>query len=145
LAYLNPHRVTSKRRFYQFVDWEMNHRSPITLSRSYSQTKKEEQVLPLSNSFLYKTNQYGFDLLGLVDTKIVKCYMDEYTVERFPRHSMKDLRKLDIWDEAFLKAYSLDDPQRVIDRWVHSYLRKTAMKQDKKPIRLLDKIIKKLY
>ena len=145
LSYLNEHRVASKRRFYQFVDWEMNHRSPIALNRSYTQTKKDEKVLPLPDSFLYKTNQFGFDLLGLVDTEIAKCYMDEYIVERFPRHSMKDIRKLDIWDESFLKTYSLDDPRRVIDRWVHSYLGKTAMKKDKKLFRLLDKIIKKLY
>lgn len=144
-AYLNQHRVASKRRFYQFVDWEMNHRHSIVLSRSYTQTKKGEQVLPLPDEFLYHENEYGFDLLKLVDTNVAKCYMDDYIVERLSRHSMKVLRKLDIWDEVFLTSYQLDDPQRKVDKWVHSYLRKTAMTKDKKAIRLIDKVLKKLY
>ena len=145
LAYLNEHRVASKRRFYQFVDWEMNHRSPIVLSRSYTQTKKGEQVLPLPDLFLYKKDKYDFDLFGLVDTEVAKCYMDEYIVERFSRHSVKELRKLDIWDATFLNAYLLEDPQRAVDHHVHSYLRNTALKKDNKVIRFMDKVIKKLY
>lgn len=145
LAYLNKYRVASKRRFYQFVDWEMNKRSPIVLSRSYTQTKKNEQVFPLPEELLYKKSQNGFDLLALVDTEVDKCYMDEYIMERFPRHHVRELRKLDIWDEDFIGAYHLEDPQHVIDKWVHSYLRQTAMKKDGFMIRFVDKIIKGLY
>lgn len=145
LAYLNKHRVASKRRFYQFVDWEMNHRSPVQLSRSYTQTKKGEQVMPLIDDFLYHKEKHGFNLLGMVDTEEAKCYMDEYIVERFPRHSMKELRRLDIWDEVFLKTYGLNDPQRWIDKRIHSYLGSTALKKDKKIVRLFDKVIKKIY
>lgn len=145
LAYLNEHRVASKRRFYQFVDWEMNHRHPVTLCRSYTQTKTGEQVSPLPGNFLYHKDEYGFDLLNLVDAEVTKCYMDEYIVERFQRHAMKELRKLDIWDDVFLKTYDLNDPQHVVDKWVHSYLRKTALKKDEKLIRILDKVIKSFY
>lgn len=145
LAYLNEHRVASKRRFYQFVDWEMNHRSPVSLSRSYTQTKKSEQVLPLPDEFLYKTDKFGFDLLGLVDTQVSKCYMDDYIVERFPRHTWKELRRLDIWDDVFIQSYDLKDPQRLLDRCVHSYLRNTAMKKDATSIRIIDKLLKELY
>lgn len=145
LAYLNEHRVASKRRFYQFVDWEMNKPSPISLSRKYTQTKSSEQVLHLPESFLYHDEVDGFNLLGMVDMGVAKCYMDEYIVERFPRHSMKELRKLDIWDEVFLKTYHLGDPQRAVDHRVHSYLRNTALKKDTKVIRIMDKVIKKLY
>ena len=145
LAYLNEHRVASKRRFYQFVDWEMNHRSPIILSRSYSQTKKSEQVLPLPYGILYKTNKFGFDLLGLVDTQVSKCYMDDYIVERFPRHTWKELRRLDIWDDVFIQNYDLKDPQRLFDRWVHSYLRNTSLKKEETMICIIDKILKRIY
>lgn len=145
LAYLNEHRVASKRRFYQFVDWEMNHRSPIILSRSYTQTKKSEQVLPLPDEFLYKTDKFGFDLLGLVDTQVSKCYMDDYIVERFPRHTWKELRRLDIWDDVFIQNYDLKDPQRLFDRWVHSYLRNTSLKKEETMICIIDKILKRIY
>ena len=123
----------------------MNHRHPIVLSRSNTPTKKDEQVLSLPDEFLYHEDVYGFDLLKLVDTDVAKCYMDDYIVERLSRHSMKVLRKLDIWDEVFLTTYQLDDPQRMVDKWVHSYLRKTAMKKENKAIRLIDKVLKKLY
>lgn len=145
LAYLNEHRVASKRRFYQFVDWEMNHRSLVSLSRSYTQTKKSEQVLPLPDEFLYKTDKFGFDLLRLVDTQVSKCYMDDYIVERFPRHTWKELRRLDIWDDGFIQSYDLKDPQRLFDRCVHSYLRNTVLRKDRKMIRIIDKVLKKLY
>lgn len=145
LAYLNPHRVDSKRRFYQFVDWEMNHRSPVALSRSYFQTKQEEQLQSLQEEMLYKEERDGFDLLALVDTTVSKCYMDDYIVSRFSRHSKKELRKLDIWDKSFVKAYDLEDPQRIIDIFIHSYLRKTAQKKDKPAIRFFDSVIKQLY
>ena len=145
LAYLNEHRVASKRRFYQFVDWEMNHKHSITLSRNYAPTTKNNQVLPIPKSFLYYREANGFNLMDLVDTEVIKCYMDDYIVERFSRHSMKDLRKLDIWDEVLLKTYHLEDPRRAIDKWIHFYLKKTSMKKDEKAIRFLDKVLKKVY
>ena len=145
LAYLNQHRVASKRRFYQFIDWEMNHKNPVILSRNYAQTNKTDQVLPLSKDSLYYTEDKGFDLFNMVDTEVAKCYMDEYIVERFSRHSIKELRKLDIWDEELIKTYNMKDPQRAVDKMVHSYLRNTAQKSDSKVIRFIDRIIKKLY
>jgi len=101
--------------------------------------------LPLPDEFLYKTDKFGFDLLGLVDTQVSKCYMDDYIVERFPRHTWKELRRLDIWDVVFIQSYDLKDPQRLLDRCVHSYLRNTAMKKDATSIRIIDKLLKKLY
>lgn len=145
LAYLNQHRVASKRRFYQFVDWEMNHRSPITLSRSYSQTKIEEMVLPLPDSMLYSDVRFGFDLLGLVDKGESKCYMDDYIIERMPRHSVKELCKLDIWDESFVNTYHIKDTRRIVDKCIHYYLRKTASQKAKLLIRVVDGIVKKMY
>lgn len=145
LAYLNQNRVASKRRFYQFVDWEMNHRSPITLYRNYTQTKKDDQIISLPESFLYKKDNYGFDLLDMVDTNVSKCYMDEYIVERLPRHSRNELRKLDIWDTVFINNYYRRDPRRNVDKWVHSYLKNTAMKRGNFFIRCVDKILQKLY
>lgn len=145
LAYLNQHRVASKRRFYQFVDWEMNHRHPVALSRGYSQTKKCDQVLLLPNNFLYNKEKYGFDLLNIVDTNVSQCYMDDYIVNRLSRHTMKELRKLCIWDEEFLSSYQLNDPRRYIDKCVHSYLNKTALKKDTFIVRLIDGVLKKVY
>lgn len=145
LAYLNQHRVASKRRFYQFVDWEMNHRHPVNLIRSYNQTKKGLQVLPLNVEFLYSKEKFGFDVMDMVDTEVTKCYMDEYIVERLQRHATKELRKLCIWDEEFISTYQLNDHRRCIDKCVHSYLNKTALKKDIFVVRLIDGVLKNVY
>ena len=144
LAYLNQYRVASKRRFYQFVDWEMNKRDPITLFRSYTQLF-DKNILPIPQEYFYTKENDGFDLFSLVDTKCKRCYMDEYIVERLNRHSMKELRKLDIWGKAFTETYNLQDPRRWIDRLIHFYLRKTATLKNKLVIRAIDKVLKKIY
>ncbi len=145
LDYLNQNRVTSKRRFYQFVDWEMNHRHPLALSRTYTQTKKGEKILPLRSTYLYDKEKNGFDLLDMINIEVSDCYRDNYIVERLSRHSMKELRKLNIWDKGFLHDYHLRDPRRCVDRYVHKYLKKTAMNSDAIGIRVMDKILKMLY
>ena len=145
LACLNQHRVASKHRFYQFVDWELNHRHPVTLFRSYANTNQNGQVYALPDAFLYDKDTDGFDLLDLVDTEASRCYMDDYIVERMSRHFLRDLRKLAIWDVEFLSGYQLKDPRRFIDRCIHEYLDKTSVICDSFGIRLTDKIIKLLY
>lgn len=145
LAYLNQHRVASKRRFYQFVDWELNKRPSIVLSKAYTQTKENEQVLSLPDSFLYHNEKDGFDLLDLVDTKVSKCYMDDYIVERFSRHPMKELRKLNIWDDVFLQSYGLKDPRRLIDKLMHAYFNKTVVKSDTLIVTIIDGLLKRFY
>lgn len=145
LAYLNQHRVASKRRFYQFVDWEMNNRNPISLSRSYTQTHKGIPVLRLPDEFLYHNDNYGFDLLQMVDTDVTDCYMDDYIVDRFSRHSLKEMRRLDIWEKDFLNKYHIKDPRRFVDKKIHSYLKRTVYKTDRFLVRVIDKILKTVY
>ena len=53
MALTNVHRVASKSRFYQFVDWEMNHRSAIQLSRSYKGIEPPHKLIPLTKEMLY--------------------------------------------------------------------------------------------
>ena len=145
LAYLNPFRTRAKRRFYCFVDWEMNRRTPITLARSYAQTKKTDQVAPLQESMLYSREKDGFDLLSLVDTAGEKCWFDAYIVERLSRHSGKEVRKLPIWDGEFCKIYGLKDPRTIMDRLVHKYVDKTKYKRDNLIVRIIDKALKIIY
>lgn len=141
LAYLNPHRVASKRRYYQFVDWEMNHRPPVKLSRTYFQTKKGIPIVPLSKEMLPSE----IDIFQLTDTKTVQCYMDQYIIDRFNRHLQKELRRLDIWDDDFIQGYHLNDPRTKLDKKVHAWLRRTAMHSDSLFVKIGDKLIKLFY
>lgn len=145
LAYLNQHRVASKRRFYQFVEWEMNNTSPILLSRHYVLNKDKENIFQLPAVFLYNIGKNGFDIFSLIDTKIKKCYMDEYVVERVKRHKRKSIRKLDIWDKEFLDIYKEKDPRTILDKIIHRYISKTQNVRETFIIKLIDKTIKHIY
>ena len=144
LAYMNPFRTESKRRFYTFIDWEMNHRSMVSLARSYAQTKHDDQLKELTRTYIYTKEHGGFDMWKLVDTDSTKSWFDDYIVEHFPRHSTNDLRKLPIWDDVFCSTYCIDDPRRFIDRIVHKYLKQTNTNNNL-IIRVIDKILKKAY
>lgn len=145
LAYLNPFRTRAKRRFYCFIDWEMNHRTPIALARSYAQTKKADRLESLEASMLYSREKDGFDLLPLVDTKSEKSWFDTYIVERMSRHSAKDLRKLPIWDEEFCRTYGVKDPRTFLDKLVHRYADRTRTKSGRLACRAVDKVLKTIY
>ena len=83
--------------------------------------------------------------MDLVDTKVSKCYMDDYIVERFSRHPMKELRKLNIWDDVFLQSYGLKDPRRLIDKLMHAYFNKTVVKSDTLIVNIIDGLLKRFY
>ena len=138
LAYLNMHRVDAKRRFYKFVDWEMNKRSIISLSRSYAQVIKGEEIkLPVE--FI----NYTFDLYREVDLNTTQFWFDQYIIERLNNYPVKKLKKIDLWEKEFLVEYNLKDPRNVFDKWIHCYLKKTKKIRKKRLVRLIDKLFKK--
>lgn len=144
-AYVNKYKVASKKRFYTFVDWEMNKRSPITLSRSYTQTKISEEVLELPREYCY-VNEHGcFNMWDLVDCEVSKCWMDKYIIDRLGKHQKKDLRKLDIWSDDFREGYSLPDPRTKVDKLIHRYLDASKLHVHSFLIRLIDKALKIIY
>ena len=143
LAYLSTTRVEAKRRFYKFVDWEMNKRSIITLSRSYCQTKKTEKIYTLPPFFLYSKEINGFDLFELINTKSTMHWFDNYIVNRLPFHKPEEIYKLDLWDKEFLKEYNLDDKRTIFYHVIHYYLDKTQYLQKNILVRLVDKILRK--
>jgi hypothetical protein len=141
LAYMNSFRTRAKLRFYQFVDWEINKRSIIQLSRSYSYAEKALDDFPLKDEMI----QYdGFDLFKLIDNNKEKFWFDEYIIINFKRHSKKDLAKLDIWSDEFLKQYGEKDPRNRIIKLVHKYLHVTNTYNQALLIRIIDKVLKKL-
>lgn len=145
LAYLNPFRTRAKRRFYCFVDWEMNRWPPISLARSYAQTKKDEGLFPILDNMLYSKEKDGFDIFALVDTTEKRSWFDDYLVERFPRHPMNQLRKLPIWDKEFCLTYGLKDGRTIVDKIIHRYAYATRYRSSFLIIRAIDKILKIVY
>ena len=138
LAYLNMNRVASKCRFYSFVDFEMNKRSVISLSRNYRYIKKLEEFTINDNFFDYNEN---ISVLNEVDTTSKKFWFDEYILERYSAN-LSAIAKLDIWDNDFLETYHLHDPRKWYHKLLHFYLHKTQKYKSTFIVRAIDKILK---
>lgn len=145
LAYLNPFRTKAKRRFYCFVDWELNHRAPITLARTYAQTKKNDLVEFLQDSMMYSKDKDGFDLFPLIDVCGRKSWFDDYVINRISRYPKKQLRKLPIWEKGFRVNNDLKDPRTPLDKLVHDYAHWTRFRSGSLVVRVIDKVLKKVY
>ena len=142
LAYLFPQRVESKLRFYKFVDFEMNKRSSVSLSRNYKNSGITEDILPLPNNWTYCNINNNSDLFSLVDLQTKRFWFDEYIVERIKSIGVCLFKKLDIWDKSFLKEYDLKDPRSGCMKLIHFYLKKTEKHTSNNLIKLTDKILK---
>lgn len=142
---LDTQRVAAKNRFYQFVDWEMNKRSPISLSRGYAAHRRENQRNVAPYDLLPESIAFPFDFWSNIKINFRHTWFDDYIYERLWKYPMHKLRKLDIWDEDFLHYYELEDSRRWIDILVHYYLHKTQPIAKLLCVRAMDKILKKLY
>jgi len=146
LSYLNSARMRAKSRFYQFVDWSLNKRSIVSLSRQYSPyTIKEEPVHDLPANFIYSENKFGFNLFDLVDTISEKFWFDEYIIKRLPNYSTKEINKLNIWEDEFINNNHLTDNRNLINKLLHSYLTHTQRHKRNIVIKAIDKLLKKIH
>jgi hypothetical protein len=139
---LDPMRVAAKNRFYQFVDWEMNHKTPISLARSYSAHWKGNQIIDDRFMLEPEAIAFPFDFWSLIELGAEHTWFDDYIYERLEKYPMAQIRKLDIWDEEFLRYYKIEDKRRCVDRIVHWYLHKTNRWSKTLLIRAVDKVLK---
>lgn len=140
---LDVERIAAKNRFYQFVDWEMNHRSPIRLGRSYSQHYKKNICHDLQYTIEDESIAFPFDFWSLIEVDATHTWFDDYVYEHMNNYPSSVLRKLDIWDDDFLRYYNVKDPRNFMDRMVHKYLHCTSRRW--LVIRAMDKILRKIY
>ena len=145
LAYLNTERTNSKRRFYKITDYELNKWAPVSLSRSYAQTKKELLIKDLPENYIYKKTNHGFDLFDLVDLISSKHWFDDAVIKKIGTLKIENLKKIDLWDSEFLENYQILDPRSLIDKGIHFYLRNTQSIKSCLIVRIIDRILKKLY
>lgn len=144
LGGIDPLRVAAKCRFYLFVDWENNHSNMVQLSRIYYRHRIENIDFDMSYMLEDESIAFEKDVWTLVEVGANHTWLDNYIHERLNKYPMEQLRKLDIWDEEFLKNYKIKDPRRWIDKLVHTYLHKTQKHQNI-IVRGIDKVLKKIY
>ena len=142
---LDSRRIAAKNRFYQFVDWERNHKNPIALARTYAAHREENQRPDIQFQLSPEAIAFPFDMWGLIDCNTTYTWFDDYIFDRFSKYSAKQLRKLDIWDEEFMLHYRIADKRHYIDRLIHHYLHKTSVFKENIIVRVIDKILKYTY
>lgn len=146
LAKINHQRIRQKFDFYQvtWVDKNKEKANPIGMYRGYNKYYPDnllhlERPVKLcckndstDYSYLVRSSDYG------------KHYVDEM-VQVFHREGTDKFLKLCIWDNPYLKAAGINPRIPLKYRLLHSYLRKTQAKSDKPFIKLVDKILKRIY
>lgn len=144
-GWLDIERIAAKERFYQFVDWEMNRRSPIRLARMSSFHYKKNIKYDIQFRLCSTSINYPFDFWSLIEIGAEHTWFDDYIYERLNNYERKILNKLDIWDEEFVQHYHINDQRSWLDKVIHTYLHYTDKYKSTFIIRAIDKILKKLY
>lgn len=142
---LDIERIAAKNRFYQFVDWEINHRSPISLGRAYNTHHKQNIQHDIQYTLEQTAIDFPFDFWSLIEIGAKHTWFDDYIYERLNNYPLSVLRKLDIWDEDFLRYYNVPDPRKWWDKLIHRYLHKTDKYRRSFFIRAIDKVLKSIY
>lgn len=142
---LDPERIAAKNRFYQLVDWELNHRTSVSLARMYYAHYINNQKKYESFDLEPEATAFPFDMWDLVELGVQHTWFDDYIYERLGKHDMKQLRKIDMWDREFLKYYAITDQRRWIDKMIHGYFHRTDKWKNRLIIRAIDKVLKKVY
>lgn len=138
-----PERNKSKQRFYMFVDYSLNKRSIVKLSRTYLPKEVEEHFDILLSEMIYE-KENGFDIFDLIDLRTTKFWFDLYVAERINQKGIDFFRSLDIWDYSFLKTFNYNDPRLITTKILHLYLRLTQNYSNYIVIKAIDKFLKKL-
>lgn len=142
---LDTKRIAAKNRFYQFVDWEMNHRSPISLGRSYALHFKKDITHNVEYELEANSIEFPFDFWSLIEIGAEHTWFDDYIYERLNNYDCKMLNKLDIWDDEFVQHYHIEDQRSLLDKAIHTYLHYTDKYKSLIVIRAIDNILKKCF
>lgn len=144
-ARVNVKRQRNKERFYQISQTTpMEKYSGVRFYRQYHPVLEETfYEVPTDIYAYYETN--GIDVMTLLNlqdegrhyTEAVLCKIEEKGIEYF--------KKLDVWESGFLRNNNLRDPRTWIDKMIHAYLHCTNKYQKTLFIRIIDKLLKKIY
>lgn len=144
LARLNLIRQKNKEDFYQVSSLAKLQKkmSPISLFRMYNQNYPTDFLE--AETSLYCVGNH-VDARCMIKTGDVGQYYIDEMVQVFQREGTDGFLKLCIWDNPYLKGAGINPKIPMKYRWLHSYLKKTRLKSDSRIIRLLDRLLKRLY
>ena len=122
----------------------MDKYSGVAFYRRYHPIQMETLYNMPEDAYVYYQNK-GVDVQGLIDLTDEGKHYTETVLNTIHRKGIRFFRKLDIWNDEFLRKNNIQDPRRRIDRLMHWYLRKTNNKSREFIIHALDYILKRIY
>lgn len=144
-ARVNVKRQRNKERFYQISQVAPKEKySGVGIYRQYHPVLEQTLYDMPGNAYAYYEAR-GVDVSGLIDLADDGVHYTESVIKNINEKGIDFYRKLDVWDEEFLEKNKLEDPRRWWDRMMHAYLRQTNPSSNKLKMRLLDKLMKKMY
>lgn len=146
-SWINKKRFESKNRFYQcLVTLKEPQVHFITTYRSYHSSKVK--VLPVQTKWLENYNVGNKTVLELLDFTETIYWFDLSVVDEFIKHGFKKFEYLDIWDFYWIDKMKtfieIKDPRRWWIKVIHGYLHISNNYAKRLPVRLIDKILKKV-
>jgi hypothetical protein len=142
LQELIPNRQKSKLRMMIMVDYLLNDRKTVKLSRYYLPKKNRDTQYLLTSDMLYDVDNFGFNLFELVDLDLKKFWYDSFILDHLERDGNQKYCKIDIWDSNFIHTYGLKDPRSMFTKCLHLYLRLTQNFSHYYVVRAVDKLLK---
>ncbi len=142
--HFHPQRNESKQRFYMFVDYSLNKRNPIKLSRTYLKKPIKEKVYELSVGLFYNIPKHGFDIFENIKRQNMNFWFDKYIVDHLLDVGVDSYRKIQIWDKSFVAEYNLSDPRNLFVKVLHFYLKSTKNISSNFMVRVVDKVLIKI-
>lgn len=148
LAKLNHQKVRQKHDFYQ-VTWVDKNKAkakanPISMYRGYTKYYPDNiTYLTAPVRLCCANNEKDYSCL-VRTTDYGKHYVDEM-VRVFKREGTDKFMSLCIWDNPYLKAAGINPRLPLKYRLLHCYLRKTQRVSNWVMVRLVDKLLKRIY
>ena len=144
LAYLSPKRTIAKLKFYQIIDYQLNKRNSIVLSRSYQQPQTKGLIYKLPKDWVYTQKVHLFDLFEEINLSEMNLWYYDNITEIFEKEGINKFLKINIWDKELNYHLNCDDNRPLIRKIIHKYLNKTDKISNNLIIKLIDKLLKKI-
>ena len=140
-AYLSSPRTEAKLRFYKFIDFEMNKRNVISLSRMYKVPTFKDKTKIIPTEWLY----LEFNIFSLIKITDYNNWFDEYIYNRIHTNGISVYKHLNIYQQAFLRGLNEKDPRTIRIKVLHYYLSFTNNFSDAFIVKGIDQILKLLF
>ena len=144
-ARVNVLRQRNKERFYQISQSApMGKYSGIRFYRQYHPVLEETfYEVPMDTYACYEAN--GIDVVEMLNLQDEGKHYTDAVLRKIGEKGIEYFKKLDVWESGFLRNNNLRDPRTWWDKMMHTYLRATNKYQKTILIRIIDKLLKKIY